>query len=64
MGYDVIGDVHGQAGKLQALLRGLGYTPLHGSWRPPPGRQAVFVGDLIDRGPEQVAVVNLVRAMV
>ena len=62
MAYDVIGDVHGQAGKLKALLRKLGYTE-SGSWKPPAGRQAVFLGDLIDRGPEQVEVVRIVRGM-
>ncbi|MFN8751157.1 MAG: metallophosphoesterase, partial [Betaproteobacteria bacterium] len=54
MGYDVIGDIHGQAGKLEALLRKLGYVPRACGWVPPHGRQAVFLGDLIDRGPEQV----------
>lgn len=64
MGYDVIGDIHGQAGKLKALLRKLGYVPVGATWRPPPGRQALFVGDLIDRGPEQVEVLKIVRFMV
>ena len=64
MGYDVIGDIHGQAGKLEALLRRMGYARRAGRWIPPSGRQAVFLGDLIDRGPDQVKVVNLVRAMI
>ena len=64
LGYDVIGDIHGQAGKLVALLRKLGYTLADGTWRPPAGRQAVFIGDLIDRGPEQVEVLRIVRSMV
>lgn len=64
MGYDIIGDIHGQAGKLEALLRQLGYTPQGAGWVPPQGRQAIFLGDLIDRGPEQVKVVNTVRAMI
>jgi len=50
MGYDVIGDVHGQNLKLKALLVKLGYRVRHGAWRHPEGRVAVFVGDLIDRG--------------
>jgi hypothetical protein len=62
--YDVIGDVHGQAGKLQALLREMGYVERRGTWTPPLGRQAVFLGDLIDRGPQQESVVRTVRAMV
>lgn len=64
MGYDVIGDIHGQAGKLEALLIKLGYVHRAAAWVPPRGRQAVFLGDLIDRGPEQVRVVNAVRAMI
>ena len=43
--YDVIGDIHGQAGKLEALLRHLGYVPQGRSCRAPVGRQAVFLGD-------------------
>lgn len=64
MGYDVIGDIHGQAAKLEALLRRMGYARRAGSWVPPMGRQAVFLGDLIDRGPEQPRVVAIVRAMI
>lgn len=64
MSYDVIGDIHGQAGKLRALLCCMGYTPRAGGWVPPQGRQAVFVGDLIDRGPEQLEVLDTVRRMV
>lgn len=64
MGYDVIGDIHGEAGKLKALLRGLEYTETAAGWVPPQGRQAIFVGDLIDRGPDQVEVVDIVRRMV
>lgn len=64
MGYDVIGDIHGQAAKLEALLRRMGYARKAGSWVPPAGRQAVFLGDLIDRGPEQPKVVAIVRSMI
>lgn len=62
--YDVIGDIHGQSGKLRALLVKLGYAERAGHWRAPQGRMAVFVGDLIDRGPEQIAVLEIVRRMV
>jgi Calcineurin-like phosphoesterase len=62
--YDVIGDVHGHFDKLAALLLKMGYTPKGDSFLPPSGRQAIFVGDLIDRGPEQVKVLKAVRAMV
>jgi len=60
---DVFGDVHGQYDKLVALLSHLGYASSAGVWRHPV-RTAVFVGDLIDRGPKQVETVELVRAMV
>ncbi|GAB4040351.1 MAG: metallophosphoesterase [Rubrivivax sp.] len=62
--YDVTGDIHGHLGKLEALLRALGYASDGAGWVPPPGRQAVFLGDLIDRGPQQVEVIRLVRGMV
>jgi hypothetical protein len=61
--YDIIGDVHGHADKLVRLLAALGYHERSGSWRHPE-RSAIFVGDLIDRGPAQLATVNIVRAMV
>lgn len=62
MNYDIIGDVHGHAAALKALLAGLGYRLRAGVWRH-PGRQAVFVGDFIDRGPQQVETVEIVRRM-
>lgn len=64
MGYDVIGDVHGQDGKLERLLALMGYVPSGVGYQAPQGRQAVFLGDLIDRGPGQVRVLEIVRAMV
>ena len=63
LGYDIIGDIHGQAGKLEALLNSLGYVRRGLVWVPPSGRQAIFLGDFIDRGPEQVRVVDIVRNM-
>lgn len=62
--YDVIGDVHGQGDKLRALLAAMGYAERAGRWQAPQGRQAVFVGDLIDRGPDQLGVLTIVRSMV
>ena len=62
-GYDIIGDIHGYAEKLEALLRKLGYRNTAGAWRHPE-RQAIFVGDFIDRGPSQVHSVETVRRMV
>jgi len=61
--YDVIGDVHGQIDKLRALLGMMGYRETDGAYRH-PGRTAVFVGDLIDRGRGQLETVSLVRRMV
>ncbi len=60
--YDIIGDIHGAADKLAGLLDALGYRIVGGAHRH-PGRTAVFVGDLMDRGPGQVEVVRTVRAM-
>lgn len=62
-GYDVIGDVHGSSDKLRALLEKLGYSDESGAYRH-RSRQAIFVGDLIDRGPGQLEVLRTVRAMV
>jgi hypothetical protein len=61
--YDIIGDIHGHYGKLERLLIKLGYEHNGVYWVPPHGRKAVFIGDLIDRGPEQIKVVMAVRAM-
>jgi hypothetical protein len=62
--YDIMGDVHGHADQLEALLLKMGYTPLGQGYRPPEGRQLVMLGDLIDRGPKQLRVLEIVRAMV
>lgn len=62
-GYDVIGDVHGCNEELLALLLRMGYCDASGTWRH-QSRQAVFVGDLIDRGPAQCDVIRTVRPMV
>jgi hypothetical protein len=47
--FDIIGDVHGQAGKLERLFRVSGYEKIGGVYGL-AGHKAVFVGDLIDRG--------------
>ena len=64
-GYDIIGDVHGCATELETLLVHLGYrqTDTTGAYRHPQ-RSAVFVGDLIDRGPGQLRVLRIVKTMV
>ncbi len=62
--YDIIGDVHGCATKLVGLLAKLGYRKESAGVYRHSERTAVFVGDLIDRGPEQLEVLQLVKAMV
>lgn len=62
--FDIIGDIHGCGEELEALLGTLGYAADgEGVWRHPEGRKAVFVGDLVDRGPRIVDVLKLVMAM-
>lgn len=61
--YDVIGDVHGYYDKLVQLLLVLGYENIEGVWQQ-PGHQAVFVGDLIDKGPQPAEVLELAKAMI
>jgi len=58
---DVVGDVHGESDALVNLLKKLGYDDLgrHGD-----GRRLVFVGDLIDRGPDSPAVLRMVKRLV
>jgi len=70
--FDVIGDVHGCAAELERLLVTLGYeVSWHGAKHQrraevaaPHGRKAVFVGDLVNRGPDTPDVLRLVMAMV
>ena len=61
--FDIIGDIHGHAGKLRKLLLKLGYSEQQGCFRY-PGRRAIFLGDLIDRGSENFAVLEIVKPMV
>ncbi|GIG88908.1 polynucleotide kinase-phosphatase [Plantactinospora endophytica] len=68
--FDIVGDVHGCRVELEALLVRLGWT-LHRdeAGRPvnathPEGRTAIFVGDLVDRGPDSPGVLRLVMGMV
>ena len=62
-GLDIIGDVHGHAAKLEERLTGLGYEPDGAGYRH-PDRTAVFVGDLVDRGPQQLRTLEIAKAMV
>src|SRR6202012_590472 len=68
--FDVVGDVHGCRSELESLLGRLGYTLVRDDLGrpvdalPPDGRTAVFVGDLVDRGPDTPGVLRLVMGMV
>ena len=63
--FDIVGDVHGCADELEALLALLGYSPGDdGAWRHPAGRRLVFLGDLVDRGPRVPDVLRIAMATV
>jgi protein phosphatase len=62
--FDIIGDVHGCFDELVDLLGQLGYRVDGLAVTPPAGRKAVFLGDLVDRGPKIPEVLRLVMAMV
>lgn len=68
MKIDFIGDIHGDAYKLKALLEKLGYKKEYLSgdqvYIHPEGRKAQFIGDYIDRGPDSKQVLDIVIAMV
>ena len=63
-GYDIIGDVHGHAFLLERLLSKLGYKQNEDSFFHPYGRKIIFLGDLINRGPDSVKVLKIVQKMV
>ncbi|MGW2845376.1 polynucleotide kinase-phosphatase [Streptomyces sp. NPDC001274] len=58
--FDIIGDIHGCSSELETLLGRLGYV----DGTHPEGRTAVFVGDLVDRGPDSPGVLRRVMSMV
>ncbi|MFF4742157.1 polynucleotide kinase-phosphatase [Streptomyces sp. NPDC001268] len=58
--FDIIGDIHGCSSELDTLLARLGYV----DGAHPEGRTAVFVGDLVDRGPDSPGVLRRVMGMV
>jgi protein phosphatase len=72
--FDIIGDIHGCCDELEALLAQLGYvrsemSPGDEVWgnihyRHPEGRKALFLGDIVDRGPRVLDTLRLVRNMV
>ena len=61
--FDIIGDIHGCCDELEALLAQLGYTRENGVLRHPT-RKAVFLGDIVDRGPRVLDALATVRTMV
>jgi polynucleotide kinase-phosphatase len=68
--FDIVGDVHGCLPELLSLLTKLGYDLVRDDAGRavnavhPQGRTAVFVGDLVDRGPDSPGVLRLVMGMV
>ena len=63
LNYDLIGDIHGHSEPLVQLLDKLGYAKTDGVYRHPE-RQVIFLGDFIDRGPDQRGVLEIVRPMI
>lgn len=63
--FDLVGDIHGCADELEELLAALGYgRDESGVFRHPARRKAVFLGDLVDRGPRVPDVLRIVMGMV
>ena len=62
--FDIIGDVHGCFDELAELLIKLGYVESDAGFAHPEGRKAVFLGDLCDRGTQNLQVLKTVLAMV
>lgn len=72
--FDIIGDLHGCTDELEELLDSLGYAPRPCEpadplwpdrvYRHPADRKAIFLGDLVDRGPRILDCVRIVRNMV
>ena len=60
--YDIVGDIHGHADALCRLLDKLDYAEIEGVFRHLE-RKMIFVGDFIDRGPEQREVLRIARSM-
>jgi hypothetical protein len=63
-GYDIFGDIHGHATALAKLLKTLGYTKNTVGVYYHKNRQAIFLGDFIDRLDGQAKVINIVKSMV
>ena len=62
--YDIIPDVHGQYEKLVNLLQLLGWYEINDHWQHKDlGRRIIFLGDFIDRGPQNRKVLSLIRKL-
>ncbi len=61
--YDLVGDLHGHAGKLVEILEAMDYALVDGCYRHPT-RKLIFLGDFVDRGPQQRQLLQIVMAMV
>lgn len=65
MEFDIIGDIHGHVEPLRKIIGELGFWRTASGWfTPQPGRMIIFLGDLVDRGPDQRGCVALVRELV
>jgi protein phosphatase len=62
--FDLVGDVHGCHEELVALMEDLGWRTDGVTGEHPEGRKLVFVGDLVDRGPDTPAVLELAMNLV
>ncbi|QDI90873.1 bis(5'-nucleosyl)-tetraphosphatase PrpE [Salicibibacter halophilus] len=63
-GLDFIGDIHGCRNEFHVLLQKLGYEKKKGIYTHPDNRKLVFIGDLTDRGPDSVNVIEDVSVLV
>ena len=61
--YDIIGDIHGHADALEALLTKLGYIIVNGIYQHEK-HKVIFLGDFIDRGTQQREVIEIVKPMI
>jgi len=63
-GYDIIGDIQGESEALETLLHDMGYVEGEDGYAHEDGdRQAIFVGDFVDRGFGNQRVLDIVRTM-
>lgn len=64
MEIDIIGDIHGCLPEFTELTKKLGYEWKKGIPLHPENRILGFVGDLTDRGPESIKVIEIVWQLV